>query len=186
MKQIISTNYPKMEANSKEAYAKMADIKVIPDELTGSSPQFTSKATSVEDLATTLSNSTSTLIGDLGILAALNQMASAMENYQTRVATSMECFRTALQDAGEGLLETADSFVAADTELAGTFSALEPQIYSGYDSPTTTAPGLPLLNLPGTTTTPVSPVIGLQSGLTGGSTILGGSSVTNPGVFVNP
>lgn len=165
---------------------KMADIKVTPNELTGSSPQFTSKATSVEDLATTLSASTSTLIGDLGMLAALSQLASAMENYQTRAATSMECFRTALQDAGEGLLETADSFVAADTELAGTFSALEPQIYAGYDSPTTTTPGSPGLNLPGTTTTPVSPVPGLQSGLIGGNTILGGSFVTNPGVLVNP
>jgi len=166
----------------------MADIKVIPDDLTGSSPQFTGKASSVEDLATTLSDSTSTLIGDLGLLAALSQMASAMENYQTRVATSMECFRTALQDAGEGLLETADSFVATDTELAGTFSALEPQIYSGYDSPTTGTSGSSLFNLPGTTTTPVgvSPIIGLPSGLTGGSTVLGGSLITNPGVFVNP
>ncbi len=162
----------------------MADVQVIPNDLTGASPQFTGKAASLEDLAASISTSTSTLIGDLGVLASLSAMASALENYRIRVQTSMECFRTALQDAGQGLLETADTFVATDTQLAGTFTALGEQIYSGYDTPATGTPGLnglPLITSPGGRS-----VIGLPSGLTGGSTILGGSSGLTPGVFIHP
>lgn len=145
-------------------------IKVLPGDLAGTSPQFTGKATSVSDLTTYLTTVSNSLIGTLGVMAALQQLAQAMENYRTRLATSMQCFSTALKDTGHGLLETADLFVSTDSTLAGTFTTLDSEgQYQGYDAQTDPLSGSGLQGLlngdTGTLTDPLLPSSGQDGSL---------------------
>lgn len=161
-------------------------IKVPPGELSDTSPQFLSKATSVTDLATGLNTASTSLINTLGLLTALQMLEQAMENYRTRLATSMECFSTALKDTGHGLFETANLFVSTDSELAGTFATLDAQSYPGFDSQT---PSSGLSDLQGLLNgdTPASGSTGLQGLLPGGTlTDPGLSSLLQQGSVLSP
>lgn len=155
-------------------------VQASPSKVSNSSAPFNQGSWDVSQMLADINTATQQALSDLFMLSELNRLASAMESYQTRLRTSMQCLLDALGNTGIKLQGTAELFITNDQLGTNIF-----QQYQGFepDVPTVT-PGFtpPLLNpnlFGSANTTPYLPFsstpTGLLPNLGSWNMILGGS-----------